>query len=51
MPLLGARPQIADIGYNGPSIHLPPNVSTVAERKDGESNDYDRTLEIEHFFR
>ncbi|CAO3612248.1 unnamed protein product [Mucor hiemalis] len=28
VPLLGARPQIADIGYNGPSIHLPPNVTT-----------------------
>ncbi|CAO3642967.1 unnamed protein product [Mucor fragilis] len=29
VPLLGARPQIADIGYNGPSIRLPPNISVT----------------------
>ncbi|KAG2228581.1 hypothetical protein INT48_000001 [Thamnidium elegans] len=29
VPLLGARPQIADIGYTGPSIRLPPNISVT----------------------
>ncbi|CEP13329.1 hypothetical protein [Parasitella parasitica] len=29
VPLLGARPQIADIGYNGPAIRLPPNISVT----------------------
>ncbi|KAI9363293.1 hypothetical protein BD770DRAFT_315322 [Pilaira anomala] len=29
VPLLGARPQIADIGYTGPAIRLPPNISVT----------------------
>ncbi|KAG2212669.1 hypothetical protein INT47_000646 [Mucor saturninus] len=29
VPLLGARPQIADIGYSGPAIRLPPNISVT----------------------
>ncbi|RCI06490.1 COPII subunit [Rhizopus stolonifer] len=28
VPLLGARPQVADIGYTGPAIRLPPNAIT-----------------------
>ncbi|KAI8076525.1 uncharacterized protein B0P05DRAFT_142240 [Gilbertella persicaria] len=29
VPLLGARPQVADIGYTGPAIRLPPNISVT----------------------
>ncbi|OBZ85651.1 Protein transport protein SEC24 [Choanephora cucurbitarum] len=29
VPLIGTRPHIADIGFTGPSIRLPPNISVT----------------------